>query len=363
MLQNLPQTLMVVVVVALATASMYFSVGLRSNLFGDRATFVGILVGDSEDVGVSATSAAKVPELLDALAADPAVRRAEVVTGRPMASDRHSLSVNGRETYAHVPTNRIVTGREPTYPNEVALGARAADALGKSVGDQATLSQGGRSATYLVTGLFQSTQYMGMAADLTLDGMRRLEPGLAPTYVAVWLTSAASADRASFLERTRRTQPSLVSGTSDQVAALDSELGSYADLAAILAAVVLLVTSVVVAIILGLTVRTQLARQRGDDAIQIAIGTTLGALRRQSLVSLFPPVLLGVALGAGGAAVVVDPLLSALLSSTGVVRVSIRLDALGSASLAVAIGVLTAAVVWTATRRIHRISPIELLAE
>jgi putative ABC transport system permease protein len=363
MLQNAPQSLMIVVVVALAAASMSFSVGLRSNLFGDRATFVGILVGDAEDVGLSAPSAAQVPALLGALDADPAVRRADVVTARPMTSDRHSLSVNGRGTYAHVPPHRIVTGREPTHPNEVALGVRAAQALGKAVGDQATLSLGGRSATYLVTGLFQSTQYLGMAADLTLDGMRRVEPGLAPTYVAVWLTSTAPADRAAFLERTRRTHPTLVAGASDQLAALDSELGSYADLAATLAAVVLLVTSVVVVIILGLTVRTQLARRQRDDAIQLAFGTTFGALRRQSLVALLPPVLVGAALGAGGAATVVDPLLSALLSSIGIARVSIRLDALGAASLAVAIGVLTAAVVWAATRRVHRLSPVELMAD
>lgn len=352
MLQSLGQSVMTALVVALTTIAMSFSVGLHANLAGHRDTFIGmVFFSTSQDLLVAARHPEQLAQLQAVLDGDPAVGRTDVLIGRPMTSGGRALSVTARQNYGQAPAGRLIAGREPLHANEIALGARAARVLGREVGEQVDLGLGETTTTYLVTGIIQSAEYLGMTADVTLDGLRRAEPTLAPNLVSVWLDTADAGHRADFLARIRAAHPDLVSGGGDTSSALDAQLAGYVDILRALAQAVLVVTAGVALLILTLTVRTQLLRRRRDDAVQFALGMTAGALRRQTLVSLFPPVVLGALLGIAGAAVLLDPMLSMLSSSLGIVRWPIGLDATGSLLLAAAvIGTVTLGI-WAATRR------------
>ena len=77
--------------------------------------------------------------------------------------------------------NQMVEGRWPLYENEVALGTSAANSLGVTIGDTVIVKNGEDQAQYIVTGLMQTFNNMGMMAYISKDGYERI--GTMPNIV------------------------------------------------------------------------------------------------------------------------------------------------------------------------------------
>jgi hypothetical protein len=89
---------------------------------------------------------------------------------------------------------RVTDGRPPSRRDEIALGARDLDALGRSVGDTvvATASDGRRRLRYRIVGrtvvpALSLSENVGLAdgATLTLAGLRRVDPGVETSFFLV----------------------------------------------------------------------------------------------------------------------------------------------------------------------------------
>ena len=142
------------------------------------------------------------PPSPEQLAADPdlvavasGARGAASIGGRlvpalGVSSERGSVAV------------RVTKGRPPAAPDEVALGARDLDALGRSVGDaiEARTSDGRRRLRYRIVGrtvvpALSLSENVGLAdgATFTLRGLRRLDPGAATSFFLVDVRRSATA--------------------------------------------------------------------------------------------------------------------------------------------------------------------------
>ena len=82
-------------------------------------------------------------------------------------------------------TESMVEGRWPKYENEIALGVSAAESLEKNAGDTVIVRNGEEEASYLVTGIYQTMNNMGMMVYCTTDAFERIGslPDEMSTYV------------------------------------------------------------------------------------------------------------------------------------------------------------------------------------
>ena len=69
---------------------------------------------------------------------------------------------------------QMVEGRWPLYENEVAVGTSAANNLGIKVGDTVIVKNGESEASYLITGMMQTFNNMGMMGYMTTEGFERI---------------------------------------------------------------------------------------------------------------------------------------------------------------------------------------------
>lgn len=68
----------------------------------------------------------------------------------------------------------IQKGRAPLYDNEVVITEMVADTLGVEIGDEVTVANQDREAHCLISGIYQSTQDVGMVFALSMEGANRL---------------------------------------------------------------------------------------------------------------------------------------------------------------------------------------------
>lgn len=370
--QHPSQNVLVAVVIALVTFAGMFSAALYTNVLGSRTAFTRLLVGDVAPVQIqvrdpqpSAASPGQRRELRDQLLAEvtrtPGVSKAFYVDNRGAAANGTPLMLAVTEDFARQDYSSIYQGRAPQHDNEVAIGGRVAERIGTSVGDTITLEVGASTRDYLVTGLISTVNYVGMRADLTTAGYRRMVPAYQPDYLAVYLDPGVTvADLRGALSPAAAGRIAAIND-SDEV--LGSQIDVYMQMAGYLAAGILIGTAVVIALVMGLVTATMLIRNRRSLGVRKALGFTSGQLVLQTVLTHLPVVLLGVVLGAGAGLLLVEPALVALLRTVGLMSLSLGIPPYVVAGLALAVLALATALIVAQAGRIRRITPYSLFQE
>ncbi len=189
--------------------------------------------------------------------------------------------------------NQMVEGRWPLYENEVALGTSAANNLGVTVGDTIIVKNGEDQAQYIVTGLMQTFNNMGMMAYISKDGYERI--GNMPNIVncVIYLKDGYTFDD---LEKEFK---DIYPDTE-----LVNELASTGGLFPLLKTSLLMVTviimgisAVIVALAESLLIRTRITKEWRNLGVYKALGFTSNQLITQIMVSNIPAISIGVILG------------------------------------------------------------------
>jgi len=179
------------------------------------------------------------------------------------------------------------------YENEVALGTSAANNLGVTVGDTIIVKNGEDEAQYIVTGLMQTFNNMGMMAYISKDGYERI--GNMPNIVnsVIYLKDGYTFDD---LEKEFK---DIYPDTE-----LVDELASTGGLFPLLKTSLLMVTviimgisAVIVALAESLLIRTRITKEWRNLGVYKALGFTSNQLITQIMVSNIPAISIGVILG------------------------------------------------------------------
>jgi putative ABC transport system permease protein len=194
-------------------------------------------------------------------------------------------------------TPRVLDGRLPAGPDEVALGRLTADRLGVGVGDELTLDGDDAPATFQVVGLavlptLGVNAGVGEGALLTFDGLHQVAPEVTRSVAAIVLRPGAPPDVGQRLGELTLTPPGvgMVPASIRNVARVDLVPVLLAGLLALLAAVLL-------AHALVQSVRAR----RHDHAVLRALGADRRCISRavhyqaSALVAL--PLVIGIPLG------------------------------------------------------------------
>ena len=317
---NRGQSLMVVGVLAVVAFGGMFSTALYTNVLNNPRGFTRMLIGEVGDVYASVRPEADHAAVQRAALAVPGVERAmykEYLQG--FAGDLQSMVVV-MDDYGQQHYSSIVSGREPKHANEIAIGVELAKQSGVGIGGSITVRVAGVSRSYLVVGTLSTVQYAGLRVDLTRAGYALLVPQHRPTDLDIYL--APGADPQTVITTLRSSVGGELSLLLNKRQSIDSQFDVYIQMVRLLADGILIVTATVTALVIGLMVATLLKRERQSFGVRKAIGFTGWQLTRQLIASYLPAVVVGALIGVGAGLLLVPRMVTAMLSSIGVSRLS-----------------------------------------
>ena len=198
-------------------------------------------------------------------------------------------------------------GRMAATPGEAIAGYGLLELLGLSVGDRLPLELGGRRLNLEIVGRYQDTEDSGEVAQITLAGLRRVEPGAPPGDY--FLRIAPSADGRSVARA--------LSAAGGSVQLRDTDVGDFDPFRFAFYALSLLVLSLALVNLLAATVLGM--RERIRD---IGVLKTIGFTPRQVVWSVaagsVATSLVGVILGVPAGLFVADLMLEAVGRGAGI---------------------------------------------
>jgi putative ABC transport system permease protein len=322
---NKGSALMAVLVSALTTAVLATGVLIYTSVKNLRPPEWGY---DNADISIEVMNGAQADpdEIERALREHPSVDHvgrlgsvyavpAEVPEG-VVLSGIHVSFMNGdldRIGYA------TIEGRHPATGTEIALGARAAELLGKRIGDQVELYIQGRKAGYTVTGIYQAITNMSLTARLTADGIARLSLAEEPAAPLFFVRLKEGADPEAFIAEMRVRFGDEIFAASQET--LIREV--FGQAGAILIWPLLAMGLFILGIAYGIAYSVNRIHVKRDSrmlGIYRSLGMTAGRLRLAILSGTTLQTIAGVLLGLIIGTVFMPNLLDAMLKNYGIVE-------------------------------------------
>jgi hypothetical protein len=236
-------------------------------------------------------------ELRSALEGDPNIEGLMILSGGEARRGGTSIGVVGVEHVRGDLAPKVLAGRLPAGPDELALGQVTARQLGLDRGDHLELAGAGGRATFRVVGLavvptVGGIDGVGEGAIATSEGLLRLEPHPGYNLAGVVLRKGAPAGAADE-----------IAGRFGEKPGLESPPASIVNVARVrripAALAVLLVVLALMTLVHALIV--SISGRRRDLAVLRALGADGGwigrAVHSQATVLTIAPLLLGVPLG------------------------------------------------------------------
>ena len=253
----------------------------------------------------------------------------------------------------------VLDGRWPKYSNEVMLATNTANRLGLTVGDVVTVKNNMAEESYIVCGISQTMNNMGMMAFMTVDGLSKVVS--LPDTMNICINFKEGVTFADFEKEFKESYPE-VSATDYQEAAHQT-VGLITGGMRIFAYFVSLITILIVAFVESLIVRTNINKQWRNLGVSKALGFTSRQLILQVMMSNLPAILIGVALGLVLSPTLGNKLMVSTLQIFGFRRVSFNIGVMSyiyTAIIICGVALLTAAIKG---RRIKSLEPVKMITE
>ncbi|HBX81953.1 MAG TPA: hypothetical protein DEG88_05545 [Propionibacteriaceae bacterium] len=358
-LQQWRQSLVLVLTIAMVTFAAVFSLGMTSSLLGSPDATIRLLVGELEDVDVTVHAGVDAHQLATRLASVPGVTTAFPTSAAGVSVRGTNMIMLVTDDPSVWRDDPVYEGRLPRHDNEVVLAAPVASRLGLRIGDTWQGDVGSGEVPFLVTGLASGARGMGQFGVLTGAGYLRLDAGFHYETVALYVTG----DRDAVITDIKSRFGDDVTTVTDVRASVLVELSSYLSAVPILGATVAGFTVVVVLLGVGLVVATMVVRSRRQFGVQKALGFTHREIARQVRWAAVPSVALGALVGAVVGALTLAPLIRALLSGIGIMKVNVVPELAQVVGVSVAVISLAWLVTWFVARRLRGISAYALVTE
>ena len=252
----------------------------------------------------------------------------------------------------------LIEGRLPENDHEICLTKKAAKQLGVTTGDIVYIEYGGERADFIVSGLDQKINHMGIKGLLTDEGAERFMVKIEKVAYYIWTKEGVSYDEIK-TEIGKYTDASV-----DDMAKLISETTStVSNSMYIICYSILAVTVMIVIFVEILLVRSKIIREYRNYGINKAIGFTSGQLIVQTMISNIPAILLGVLAGSAVTRPVSSAVMSTALMFFGIEKIEADVPFYGL--MITLIGILAVAMITSlaCSLSIRKVEPIALISE
>lgn len=322
---------------------------------------IRLISGECPDVQVEMNANTENNTLLTHIAARTGVRKAIYYGYAACIIDYQEVLAYVTEDFEQTETEMLYEGRHPKHDNETAFNGYLAEILGKQIGDTVTITMGSVKEDYLLTGLFQTSNYLGMDIEMTRSGVERLQADYQWSNINIYLSD--DTDAKEFIDELQGLNDQRISSTQDFQEFLGTFINSYASIVRILVTVLMVIVSLVILLILYLVIKATILREKRVLGIQKAVGFTTGQLMWQIALMFIPSVAFGVAAGGIAGYFATNPLLSFIFKRIGIIKVNFTISPIWVVFLSVGILLLAYAVSMLVAWRIRKISAYTLISE
>lgn len=253
----------------------------------------------------------------------------------------------------------LIEGRLPKYDNEITLSKASADAMDADVGDVIYVEAREGKKDYIITGIDQKMNHMGLNCMITMEGAKRLNGGTQVFYLYVYTKDGISFT--DIRDKVKKEYPKLVA--QDLKQAYGETVSGIVTGIALICVIFVLVTIFVVAMVVVLLVRSKVIRERKNYGISKALGYTTRQLIVETMMMNVPVIMAGAFIGAIASVFLMDSLVELFLSSMGIEQCNLTVS--GESLLLAVVGIVAVAlgISFLSSVRIRKIEPVKMLTE
>ncbi|MUG65707.1 FtsX-like permease family protein [Paenibacillus campinasensis] len=254
-----------------------------------------------------------------------------------------------------------VSGYNPHYKNEIALGVNVARTLNKTIGDTVDVYIEGNKQTLLITGIYQAISNSSYSARVTIDAARAANPSFDLLDVAfINLHDVTEADGVvSDLNEAFQDSASIVT----QQTLLDSVFTEAANIMIYPMSFIGLLFTIVTFIIIYSTCRINIRKESRNYGIYKSLGMTSRQIRTSITLGIAALSILGALLGIVIGIYGLPNLLQSILVGYGIVELPMIFHSGGVAAIA-SVSIIAAALgAWGASKVVQKSSPRILVVE
>ncbi|WP_019639612.1 ABC transporter permease [Paenibacillus fonticola] len=254
-----------------------------------------------------------------------------------------------------------VTGYNPRYKNEIALGVNVAKALNKELGDTIDVYIEGKRQPLIITGIYQAISNSSYSARVTIDAVRSINPSFNVMDVAfINVKNMSEADAVvSDLNAEFKDSVSVVT----QKTLLDSLFKEAANIMIYPMSFIGLLFNIVTFIIIYSTCRINIRKESRNYGIYKSIGMTSYQIRTSITLGITVLSVLGALLGIVIGVYLLPALLESILSSYGIVKLPVIVQWGGAFAISTVSVIAAALGSWSSSKVIMKASPRILVVE
>jgi putative ABC transport system permease protein len=300
-------------------------------------------------------------EFLDKISNLDTVRKAQYIDTVTTYVDGIEIYINVMDDYSKKESDTIYKGRYPIHSNEVAINGYLAGLISKEIGDSIDVKLGEAYETFLITGLTQGSNMMGMTSFITTVGIKKLNPDFKQANLQIYLDKGTSSEEFVIMLEESYGDETLVFLDFD----LEMKLGtrSYVDIVSQVGIAILFITTIIIILVLYFVINSSVVRNKKQLGIQKAVGFTTYQLMNQLSLSFLLPIIVGVVLGSTLGNDLTNPILTFVQSSMGIMKTNYIITPLWTAVFGIAIILISYITSLSITYRIRKITTYALITE
>lgn len=282
-----------------------------------------------------------------------------VTTMLSNGSHKRSVTCDIWKNPAKLRNEMIVNGRLPQYDNEIVLTTNVASVLKVDVGDVIYVESSGKKLDYVVSGIDQKINNMGMKALMNMEGAFRLNGESKVLTVYIYTKEGV----------TYKEMEKKVSESFPNIRVMNSEKWISEITQGVVTGIVaicvffLAITFIVVIMVEILLIKSKVVKEQKIYGISKALGYTTRQLIIQTMMTNMPVIAAGSLTGIILSIFLLNPLVVMFFKFAGIQKCT--LDISLSWLFITVIGIITIAAVTSvlSALRIRKIEPVKLLKE
>ena len=363
MLQSQGQNIILLSVMSVVAFMIMFSGILFYNSKVNPTEFMNLIHGDNPDGYITVnTDSQETHEIMAKIAQVSGIKE---VYGYNFAN----VSIEGNETFA-VYTDRpdclncgVYEGDTFQEDNECVIGSVIAKRLGVSIGDEIEVQFENKTTRFLITGYQQSVMHLGERIFISEEGVKRL--GADPNYETIRFRmddpSVENVDRA--LSDIKDLLGDKCAGAGNWYDEVHSGKGTEISAVALIVMIMVALNIAIILLVVKILLKTLFIKKEKEFGIKKAVGFTSKQLKIQLSLSLLPVTILASVIGSILGYILVNPLLTAILSGFGMKKTDFIVFPILILLTIAVIGVLVFSMTYVMSGGIKRVSAYELISE
>lgn len=253
----------------------------------------------------------------------------------------------------------LLKGRLPEYDNEIVLTTNVAERLKVTVGDVVYVEGSKGKKDYIVSGIDQKINHMGIKSMLNSKGAKRLNGE--ERVSSLYLCTAQGVGFETIQKKISSHFPDY--STTETQSQIDETMSGIKVGMSLICVVFVLITLFVVSMIILLLVKTRLVKEQKMYGISKALGYTTPQLILQTMMMNMPVLCLGTVIGVIVCLYLMNPVVVACLSFCGIKKCDMVLSPHWMVLTVAGITAWAAVVSVLAAARIRNIQPVKMLTE